>query len=76
MFQLYNLISLFWFYWQWQRELEEFHNRILNLLKDIDAGCTILSEMVSIQARYAIELVIHAIELDMVRMKEDELWKH
>lgn len=76
MFQLYNLISLFSFYWQWQRELEEFHNRILNLLKDIDAGCTIVSEMVSIQARYAIELVIHAIELDMVRMKEDELWKH
>lgn len=80
MFQLYSLISLFPFYWQWQRELEEFHNRILNLLKDIYAGCAIELEMVSIHARHAIELVIvsnharhaielviHAIELNMVR---------
>ncbi|KAL4628167.1 hypothetical protein ACB092_05G216900 [Castanea dentata] len=59
-----------------KRELEEFHNRILNLLKDIDAGCAIELEMVSIHARQAIELVIHGMELDMVRMKEDELWKH
>ena len=55
MFQLYNLISLFPLYWQWQRELEEFHNRILILLKDIDAGCAIELAMVSIHARHAIE---------------------